>query len=116
MNRIVNPTKRVKTAEGLRYCPVVEAANGRIKPDVVNVNDREERHPEGGYYLDWTEGSKRVRVSFVQTPGNLATTVFCSDALPLSYMAEAMAGIEPATAMLWPSLLRSDRAWFTKPR
>lgn len=63
MNRIVNLTKRVKTAEGLRYCPVVEAANGRVKPDVVIVNGQEERHPEGGYYLDWTEGTKRVRVS-----------------------------------------------------
>jgi integrase/recombinase XerD len=63
MNRIVNLTKRVKTAEGLRYCPVVEAANGRVKPDVVIVNGQEERHPEGGYYLDWTEGTKRVRES-----------------------------------------------------
>lgn len=63
MNRIVNLTKRVKTAEGLRYCPVVEATNGRVKPDVVIVNGKEERHPEGGYYLDWTEGTKRVRVS-----------------------------------------------------
>jgi hypothetical protein len=49
MNRIVNLTKRVKTAEGLRYCPVVEAANGRVKPDVVIVNGQEERHPEGGW-------------------------------------------------------------------
>ena len=63
MNRIVNLTKRVKTAEGLRYRPVVEATNGRVKPDVVMVNGQEERHPEGGYYLDWTEGTKRLRVS-----------------------------------------------------
>src|SRR5712691_12088941 len=63
MNREVNLTKRVKTAQGLRYLPVALSANGRIKPDVVLVNGREERHPEGAYYLEWREGSKRVRLS-----------------------------------------------------
>lgn len=33
------------------------------KPDVVLVNGVEERHPEGAYYLEWREGTKRVRVS-----------------------------------------------------
>jgi len=63
MNRIVNLSKRVKTAQGLRYCPVVWSANGRVKPDVVVVNGKEERHTEGGYYLDWTEGTTRRRIS-----------------------------------------------------
>jgi len=63
MNRVVNLTKRIKTAQGLRYCPVAPSANGRVKPDVVIVNGKEERHPEGGYYLDWTEGTNRVRLS-----------------------------------------------------
>ena len=27
------------------------------------VNGKEERHAEGAYYLDWREGSKRVRLS-----------------------------------------------------
>lgn len=63
MNREVNVTKRVRTASGLRYCPVVVSANGRIKPDVVLVNGNEEKHPEGAYYLEWREGSKRVRLS-----------------------------------------------------
>src|SRR5438128_6519489 len=63
MNREVNLTKRVKTAQGLRYCPVALAANGRVKPDMVLVNGKEERHPEGAYYLEWHEGSKRVRLS-----------------------------------------------------
>lgn len=31
MNRDVNVTKRVKTSQGLRYCPVVLSANGRIR-------------------------------------------------------------------------------------
>jgi integrase/recombinase XerD len=63
MNREVNVTKRVQTSKGLRYCAVVMSANGRIKPDSVLVNDKPERHNEGAYYLEWHEGSKRVRLS-----------------------------------------------------
>jgi len=61
--RLVNLTKRVMVNGGLRYCPVVEAANGRIRPDVVMVEGTEERHPEGCYYIDYREGEKRIRVS-----------------------------------------------------
>jgi integrase/recombinase XerD len=63
MNREVNVTKRVQTAAGLRYCPVVLSANGRIKPDVVLLNHKQERHPEGAYYLEWRDGKKRIRLS-----------------------------------------------------
>lgn len=63
MNREVNLTKRIKTAQGLRYCPVALSANGRVKPDLVLVNGKEKRHPEGAYYLEWREGAKRVRLS-----------------------------------------------------
>jgi integrase/recombinase XerD len=62
-NREVNVTKRVQTAKGPRYCPVALSANGRIKPDVVLVNGREERHAEGAYYLEWRDGAKRIRLS-----------------------------------------------------
>ncbi len=63
-NREVNLTKRIQTPLGMRYCPVVVSGNGRVKPDVVVVNGREERHPEGGYYLEWRNGAKkRVRLS-----------------------------------------------------
>jgi integrase/recombinase XerD len=41
----------------------VLSANGRVKPDVVLVNGKEERHPEEAYYLEWRDGTKRVRVS-----------------------------------------------------
>jgi len=34
-NRQVNLMKRVTTAQGPRFCPVVLSANGRIKPNVV---------------------------------------------------------------------------------
>jgi len=68
-NRECNVTKRVQTSRGLRYCRVVLAANGRIKPDVVIVGDRQERHTEGAYYLEWRDGTRRVRLSV----GNDAT-------------------------------------------
>ena len=63
MNRECNVTKRIKTSRGPRYCPVVLSANGRIKPDVVLVRHREERHPEGAYYISWYEGKRLIRLS-----------------------------------------------------
>ena len=66
----VNLTKRVQTANGMRYCPVVQSANGRVKPDVVLVNGKDERHPEGAYYLEWREGAKRVRLSVGKDPAD----------------------------------------------
>ena len=71
-NREVNLTKRVQTPQGMRYCRVVLSANGRVKPDVVVVNGKEERHPEGAYYLEWREGAKRVRLSVGKDPAMLA--------------------------------------------
>src|SRR5215469_10198985 len=62
-NRRVNLTKRVIVNGGLRYCPVVESALGRVKQDVVWVDDREERHPEGTYYIDYKVDGRRVRES-----------------------------------------------------
>jgi integrase len=61
MNTECNLTKRVTTPAGQRYCRVVLSANGRVKPDVVLVNDKEEKHPEGAYYIEWRDGAKRVR-------------------------------------------------------
>src|SRR5580700_5742562 len=62
-NREVNLTKRVQIPHGTRYCRVVLSANGRVKPDLVIVNGKQERHAEGAYYLEWREGAKRVRLS-----------------------------------------------------
>jgi len=72
-NRQVNLTKRVQTPQGTRYCPVVLSANGRVKPDVVIVNGHEQRHPEGAYYLEWREGSRRVRLSVGKDAQDAAT-------------------------------------------
>jgi integrase/recombinase XerD len=63
VNRQCNVTKRIQTSKGPRYCPVVLSANGRIKPDVVLVGEREERHPEGAYYISWYEGKRLIRLS-----------------------------------------------------
>ncbi len=62
-NREVNLTKRIHTTEGLRFCPVVLSANGRVKPDVVIVNGTEERHTEGAYYIEWYEGGAPPAIS-----------------------------------------------------
>jgi integrase len=70
MNREVNLTKRVQTPHGWRYCTVVLSANGRVKPDVVLVNGQQETHKEGAYYLEWREGSKRVRLSVGKDPAD----------------------------------------------
>ena len=63
MNRECNVTKRVRTSKGPRYCPVVLSANGRVKPDVVLVEGREERYPGGAYYISWYEGKRLIRLS-----------------------------------------------------
>ena len=63
MNRECNLTKRVRLALGWRYCAVILSANGRVKPDVVLINGKPEKHSEGAYYLEWREGAKRVRLS-----------------------------------------------------
>jgi integrase len=63
MHREVNLTKRIRTNTGLRYCPVVLSANGRVKPDAVLVNGRPERHTEGAYYIEWHGNGKRIRLS-----------------------------------------------------
>jgi integrase/recombinase XerD len=71
-NREVNLTKRIQTPHGWRYCRVLLSANGRVKPDIVVVNGKEERHAEGAYYLEWREDAKRVRLSVGKDPQDAA--------------------------------------------
>jgi len=63
VNRRASLSKRIRTASGPRYCPVVVSPNGRIKPDWVLVDGRQERHTEGAYYVSWYAGKKLVRRS-----------------------------------------------------
>lgn len=65
----VHITKRINVpGKGMRYCPVVFAANGKLKPHVVLVNGQEEVHPEGSYNMEWLEKGKRVRKSLGPDP------------------------------------------------
>ena len=59
MNREVNLTKRVQTPNGYRYFPAVLSGNGRIKSDIVLVAGREEKHPEGAYYIEWRDPKRK---------------------------------------------------------
>lgn len=63
----VNLTKKIA---GDRYCPVMLADNGRIKPDWVIVDGVSERHVEGSYYIDWTESGKRRRKGVGKSASN----------------------------------------------
>jgi integrase len=56
----VNLIKKIKTADGWRFAPVVPEANGRLK-DRVRINDQIEVHPEGAYYIEWRVGGRRGR-------------------------------------------------------
>ena len=70
----VNVTKRIKTSQGKRYCPVVVNGSGRIKPDWVIVDGEHQKHREGSYYLEWREKGQRKRLSV----GNDANVAFNS--------------------------------------
>ena len=64
MNKTVSLTKRVNVEGiGTRYCPVVFAANGRVKADYVVVDGQQEFHKEGAYYLSWYVGKQLKRMS-----------------------------------------------------
>jgi integrase len=52
---------RVKLADGkFRFCKPVAVANGRFKPLYALVNGVPAHHPEGVYYLRYTDRGKRV--------------------------------------------------------
>jgi hypothetical protein len=48
----------------------VLSANGRVRPDLVIVNGKQETHKEGAYYLEWREVAKRVRLSVGKDPAD----------------------------------------------
>jgi integrase/recombinase XerD len=95
MNREVNLTKRIRLADGsTRFCPAVLAANGRVKPDYVLVDGKPEHHPEGRYYVDWTDGERRVRRS-VGTDANAASAARHRQEQVLASKAAGIQIIEP---------------------
>jgi integrase len=68
----VNLTKYVKlrgaAIEKWRFCPVVRADNGRIRPDYVLIDGRPELHKEGAYYIEWYLDGRRYRESVGKNP------------------------------------------------
>jgi integrase/recombinase XerD len=102
----VNITKRIDTPEGKRYCPVIMSPNGRIKPDWVMVNDRQEKHPEGAYYLDWNEEGKRRRMSV----GTDASAAYNSRVRKQRELDAAAAGLIVSNPIEDDSHLRSQSA------
>ena len=59
-NRRVTVWKYVQTGKGWRYCKPAIGRNGKIKPDWVVVNGKQEEHKEGAYYIRYREGDKQV--------------------------------------------------------
>ena len=45
--------KYVRSDKGWRYSKATFHPNGKIKPDVVIVDGREEKHSEGSYFLSF---------------------------------------------------------------
>lgn len=108
MNKEVNLTKRVRTRDGTsRFCPVVLSVNGRVKPDCVLVDGREERHPEGRYYIDWHEGGHRRR----RAVGKDASTAAAARHRQEQLLAAVAAGIkvvaEPGSGTLLTDAVNS---------
>jgi hypothetical protein len=62
VNTAVNITKRVKVGKLDRYAPVVISANGRIKPNAVFLDGKEERH-SAGKLLSGLDGGGQAQAS-----------------------------------------------------
>jgi integrase len=62
----------VKVDGTWRYCRPVVSKNGKIKPDWVLVHDSAEHHPEGNYYIQFSEGGKQ---KWKKTGPNVVTAV-----------------------------------------
>jgi hypothetical protein len=60
MNRRVSVWKYVRIGKKWRYCKPAIGKNGKIKPDWVIVRGKEERHPEGNFYLHRYDGDMEL--------------------------------------------------------
>ena len=60
-NKEVNLLKRVKTQDGWLFWPVPLTSRGQVRADIVLVRGKEERHPEGTYYIEYRHNGKRIR-------------------------------------------------------
>lgn len=75
-----------------RFCPVVIAGNGRIKPDYVLTSGRSELHREGSYYIEWYENGSRRR----QSVGKNAINAYAQQQRHIQLLRNKALGIEVA--------------------
>ena len=59
-NSKVALVRRVKTDAGWRYYPAAYAANGKVKPRLVIVDDEEVKYPVGHYALRYYQGTRLI--------------------------------------------------------
>lgn len=60
-SREVNLAKEFGPAKACGIAPSCCLQTGGHKPDLVFVNGKSEKHPEGAYYLEWREKGRRAR-------------------------------------------------------
>jgi integrase len=59
-NRSVTVWKSVKVNGRWNFYRPVIGKNGKIRPDWIHVNEHEEHHAEGHYYIHYREGKKQI--------------------------------------------------------
>jgi len=91
---LVNVTKRVQIeGKGWRFCEVVVAANGKIKPNVVLIDGQEQVHPEGRYYIDFLQDGQRKRLAAGASAAEAATAADKQTRILTAHKAATAAGI-----------------------
>ena len=61
----VNIIQMVKVNGKWAFAPIV-VGDGKIIRDYVQINGKEEHHPEGRYYLDWYESGMLLHLACAQ--------------------------------------------------
>jgi len=91
---LVNVTKRVQIeGKGWRFCEVVVAANGKIKPNVVRIDGQEQVHPEGRYYIDFLQDGQRKRLAAGASAAEAGTAADKQTRILTAHKAATAAGI-----------------------
>jgi integrase len=103
-NRRVTIWKYVLTSKGWRYCRPAVGRNGKIKPDWVVVNGKQEEHKEGAYYIRYRAGEKQV---WERSGGGSAQVVHKAE-IKKTYLAAKASGIPIHPESEKPPLMVSD--------
>ena len=111
LNREVQPHQANPFCQGHTVCPVVLSTNGRVKPDAVLINGKEERHPEGAYYIDWHDGPKRIRLSVGKDAADANARRLRKEAELNAVAHGAVIAQIPASPLALPSQPQSSHGW-----